>query len=98
MERTAHGGLGQLQFFGDGRNRRPALSILIGSVRKVNINGYRTVRQIHAVQEIKSAHPQSPPPTLPGPSGHGARVLDCLPWICAPWAFSPWAAHSAVVR
>ena len=46
---AAHGGLGKLQFFGNGGNRRPAFSILIGSVRKVNIDGYRTVRQIHAI-------------------------------------------------
>lgn len=38
MQSSAHRGLGQLQFFGDGRDRRPALSILIGSVRKVNID------------------------------------------------------------
>lgn len=38
-EGAAHGGLGKLQFFGNGRDRRPALPILIGSVRKVNIDG-----------------------------------------------------------
>ena len=36
---SAHGGLGQLQFFGDGGDGGPAFPILIGSVRKINING-----------------------------------------------------------
>ena len=39
MQGSANGGLGKLQFFGNGGNRRPAFPILIGSVRKINIDG-----------------------------------------------------------
>lgn len=52
-EGAAHRGSGKFQLFANGGNRRPALSILIGTVRKVNIDKYRTVRRIHAVQRIK---------------------------------------------
>ena len=52
-EGAAHRGSGKFQLFANGGNRRPALSILIGTVRKVNIDRYRTVRRIHVVQRIK---------------------------------------------
>ena len=57
-EGAAHRGSGKFQLFANGGNRRPALSILIGTVRKVNIDRYRTVRRIHVVQRIK--HKKAP--------------------------------------
>ena len=49
VKRPADGGLRQLQLSGDGRDGRPAFSVPVGSVRKVDIHGHRTVRQLGAV-------------------------------------------------
>ena len=46
---SADGGLGQLQFCRYGGNGRPTFTALVSSVRKVGIDGYRTVRKLHAV-------------------------------------------------
>lgn len=49
VECTVDGGLGQLQFCRYSGNGWPTFTVFIGSVRKVGIDGYRTVRKLHAV-------------------------------------------------
>jgi hypothetical protein len=36
MKGTTNGGLGQFQFSGDGRDSRPALTVLVGMIGKVH--------------------------------------------------------------
>lgn len=49
VERTSDGGLRQLQFRGDGWDRRPTFSILVGSVGKVGVDRHGSVRQFLTV-------------------------------------------------
>ena len=60
LQSSAHGGLRQLEFSGDCRDCRPAFAVFVGSVCKIDIDGFRAVRKIHSIQKIKSAH-QTPP-------------------------------------
>lgn len=58
---TADGGLRQLQFLGDCRDRRPTFAVLVGAVIKINIHGYSPVRKVGAVEKVKTAYRCSPP-------------------------------------
>ena len=49
LQRSANGRLRQLEFRCNGRDRRPALVVLIRPVQKVDINGYCPMGQLHAV-------------------------------------------------
>lgn len=49
VERTSHGGLRQLQLRGNGGDRRPTFAVLVGSVGKVGVDRYGSVRQFLTV-------------------------------------------------
>ena len=61
VDSTADGGLGELQFSGDGRDCRPALTVLVGTVGEVDIHGDCPVGQVTAIEEVKSAQWTAPP-------------------------------------
>ena len=87
LQGSAHGRLRQFQFSGDGRNRRPAFTVFVGSIRKVDIDGFCTVRELHAIQKIKSAYRDLPPAAwVPPPFRYlfaSARPVCCL--SCSPF-------------
>ena len=90
-----NGGLRQLQFFGNRWNSGPAFAVLVGSVRKIDIDGSCAVRKLGAVNGIKPAHRSFPPYVcysvlrlLCSPTAE--RHLSLQPFLSAPEAV--WAA------
>ena len=81
---TADSGLGELQFSGDSRDSRPALTVLISTVVKIDIHGDCPVWQVTAIKEIKSAQWPAPPTSsmwafrLLGGTGRMAAPPLCL--------------------
>ena len=53
IQGTAYRGMRHLLITGDGMNGRTAFALLVGSVSKIDINGYRTVWKIPVVQKSK---------------------------------------------
>ena len=83
VEGTAYSGLGQLQFFGDCGDGRPAFAVIVGSVGQIDVNGDCTVWKIRAVQKIKLAHRTSPPVSYRAAfCDREERDLRCL-WLSA---------------
>ena len=61
VERTADGGVGELQFSGDGGDGWPALTVLVGTIGEVDIHRDCPVGQVTAIEEVKSAQWTAPP-------------------------------------
>lgn len=93
VEGSADSGLGQFQLLSDGGDGRPALAIFVGMVGKVDIHRDCPVRQIPAVEKVKTAHGAVPLAysevcvcwVAPGASPY--RPCWALV-LAAPWGFS----------
>ena len=88
LKSSANSRLRQLELTGNGRDCRPAFAVLIRTIQKIDIDGLRSVRKIHPVQKIKSAHQKPPSGQVPAPVQQSpACVMAENRLSCRPFRF-----------
>ena len=90
LQRIGHYRLGKNLGIGSFGKVRLAEHQLTGHKVAIKILNRARIRQLDMDEKVRrSAQPERPPPTIPGP--HGAHVLRGAWGIRVPW--TPWVAH-----